>query len=215
MRSIFGSIAVTAASLILLGMTPKVEAANFSVITYKMKAPVMLGPVNLYYIWYGQFSDLQKQIIVDYGNNIDSTPWFNVLKNFYFQATADSPRVHVSGPVRVIAQINDTKYSYGQVLNKTSIEGMVLDSVTSGRFPADPYGFYSIFHDNATSQIMDSPDDKSCGWHSAFPFNSTLNLIYQISGNPKGCADQFNTSNTPNGDYWADGTVGTFAHEVF
>lgn len=50
-------------------------------IVYKMGAPVLTGPVRLYYIYYGDWSDQQKEILEHFGDNVGDSDWYTIQKS--------------------------------------------------------------------------------------------------------------------------------------
>src|SRR5215471_20728331 len=108
--------------------------------------PVMLGTVNLYYIWYGAWNfptDSTKQILDDFGSFISATPYFKINATYYDFASRS-----VSGATGFLAT-NDfiDPDSQGSALTDAMVQNLVPRALTPSppnHLPTDPNGVYFV-----------------------------------------------------------------------
>ena len=170
--------------------------------------PVMTGTVNVYYIWYGNWSGNSATTLLEaLAGAIGSSPYFNINSTYY-----DGSNKHVSGPVGFVRSITDN-YSLGSTLTDANIATIVSNAVTSGRLPADPNGAYFVL---TSADVAESSGfcTKYCGWHTYGTIAGTT-MKYAFVGNadrcPSACAAQ---STSPNDNAGADAMASVIAHEL-
>src|SRR5438067_2419308 len=70
--------------------------------------PLILGGVNVYYIWYGNWSgNSATTILTDLAQSIGGSPYFNINTTYY-----DGSNIHVSNSVHYAGSTTDS-YSHG------------------------------------------------------------------------------------------------------
>lgn len=121
----------------------------------------------VYVIWYGPVTDGTKGAIRDFftsfNYSVAGTPtvssWWNITSGY-----KDGSGRAVSQHMTLAAEIDDSGYSLGKVLNESDVELLVTKAVNS-TFPADTQSVYVIL----TSQDVDVNDFcmNSCASHSA------------------------------------------------
>ncbi|CAI7854159.1 unnamed protein product [Closterium sp. NIES-54] len=150
----------------------------------------MYKPISVYLIWYGKFTDAQKQIIrtfiesLNNSNDTDATVtnWWNVNRLYY-----DAMGNHVSAYVTLKGEIDDADYSKGRTILSTDVAKLVSSAVTSKQFANDPNGVYFVMGDETVAQQDDTAPEKSafcrnyCGWH--FYTRDALELPIAFVGN--------------------------------
>jgi hypothetical protein len=170
--------------------------------------PVMLGSVNLYYIWYGSWSgNTATNILTDFARSLGGSPYWNINTTYYDgNATPLVNRVSFSGSTL-------DGYSRGKALSDAGVLGVVSDAVTSGRFPADPHGIYFVL----TSADVDETSGFCtlyCGWHDHATV-AGIDLKYSFVGNADRCLPACAAQRTsPNGNAGADAMASVIAHEA-
>lgn len=170
--------------------------------------PVMLGPTNIYYIWYGNWSgNSATTILTDFANTIGGSPYYNINTTYY--NGANTP---VSNSVMYKDSITDN-YSQGPNLSDANVQTIVNDAITSGALPKDPAGIYFVLTSadvNETSGFC----TQYCGWH-AHGTIAGADIKYSFVGNPDRCPSACEAQTTgPNGNAGADGMASIIAHEL-
>jgi hypothetical protein len=170
--------------------------------------PVMLGPVNVYYIWYGNWSgNSATTILTDLAKTIGGSPYFNINTTYY-----DGNGNHVWGSVAYVASTADN-YSRGTALSDAAIQGVVSDAITSGRLAKDSNGVYFVLT-SADVTASSGFCTQYCGWHTHGTISGT-DIKYAFIGNPDRCPSACMAQTTgPNGNAGADGMASIIAHEL-
>lgn len=154
--------------------------------------PILTGTVNLYFIWYGNWSgNTATTILTDFATN--STSLYATILTSY----VGSPfAFHYAGSTSVA-------YPYGTALSDASIQQVVSDSITSGSLPKDTNGIYFVL----TSQDVTASSGfctQYCGFHTNGIISGS-DIKYAFVGNAarclSACAPQ---SVSPNGNAGAD-----------
>jgi hypothetical protein len=172
--------------------------------------PVLHGTVNMYYIWYGDWSQDSKAnaILTNWGNSIGNSP-YEKINTTYGDTTGN-----VSGDIALAGSTNVAASTFGTSLSDSSIASIVSSVLHAGTFPTDTNALYFVLtapYIAETSGFL----SKYCGWHTAGSINGA-NIKYSFVGNAAAglgsCAWQ--TGNSPNGDPAADAMVSVMAHEL-
>jgi len=175
--------------------------------------PVMHNGVNIYYIWYGDWSkdSTANAILTDYARFVGGSSYFNINTS-YSDTTGAVP--NTSAAVRYVSSVADGG-SLGTSLSDASIWTLVSNALKNSTLPTDPNGVYFVLtapNVAETSGFL----TQYCGWHdyNTYGPNSTP-IKYAFVGNPaakmSACAAQ---STGPNGDAQADAMVSVIAHEL-
>jgi len=170
--------------------------------------PVMTSDVNVYYVWYGDWSgNSATTILTDLADSIGNTPYFDINTTYY-----DGNNVHVNGNVWYQGATTDP-YTYGTSLSDTQIRNVVSDAITSNRLPKDANGVYFVLT-SADVTASSGFCTNYCGWHTHGTIGGT-DIKYSFVGNPDRCpsACEWQTVG-PNGNAGADGMASIIAHEL-
>ena len=166
----------------------------------------MLGNVNIYYIWYGNWSVDPNaiNILQNFASFIGGSPYFAINTTYYdFNAT------HVSNAVTYVLSTTDN-YSQGAVLTDSAVVQIVSSALTDGRLPTDTNGVYFV---------LTSPDVRQlsgfCGWHDSGTI-AGADIKFAWIGNfaAQGARCSAQTGSSPNGDPPADAMALVIAHEL-
>lgn len=170
--------------------------------------PVMLGTVNLYYIWYGNWSgNSATAILTDFASNLGGSPYWNINTTYHNGANQ-----HVSSSVVFGGSITDS-YSQGSSLTDTQIRTVVSSAITSGALPKDPSGVYFVLT-SADVTASSGFCTKYCGWHTHASIGG-VDIKYSFVGNPDRCPSACAAQTKgPNGNAGADGMASILAHEA-
>jgi hypothetical protein len=170
--------------------------------------PIMLGTVNVYYIWYGNWSgNTAVSILTDFAQNLGGSPYYNINTTYY-----NGSNVHISNAVNYAGSTTDN-YSQGTSLSDSQVKTVVSSAISSGRLPLDSNGVYFVLTSSdvtATSGFC----TQYCGWHTHGTI-SGLDVKYSFVGNPDRCPSACEAQTTgPNGNAGADGMASIIAHEL-
>ena len=206
---------------------PSLTAVND--ITFTSGLPVMTGTVNLYNIYYGNFSSessQQMKPLVDYfSDNIGSSDYYNIMTKYY--QIIQGVKTFVSNSVKWIKSISIS--SNIQIpLDNSKATAIITNLISTGQLPLDPNGVYAfIFKGNIPFSTLYTGSWLTtwCGYHSAFYYTDGKTLIkYFITGDPStstasnaaGCkpAARIGATTTPNNNVGADSIASIYAHEL-
>jgi hypothetical protein len=179
--------------------------------------PVVLGTVNLYYIWYGNWdfsSDATedsktKAILNTFGIQIGGTPYFNINATYY-----DATNTAVSGAVGFPATNNLTvPPSLGPALSDAAVQDIVTNALTGNHLPTDPNGVYFVLTSKDVTETSGFCT-QYCAWHNFGTINNQ-NIKFGFVGNPMRCPAACSAqANTPNGNQAADAMANLIGHEL-
>ncbi len=168
--------------------------------------PVMRNGVNIYYIWYGDWSKdpSANAILTNYAQNVGGSPYFSI------NTTYGDTSGNVPNTVKYAGAVSDSG-SLGTSLSDASIWTLVTNALKT--MPADPNGVYFVLtapYVAETSGFL----SKYCGWHTANYFGNTT-IKYAFVGNAAASLGSCSVQSTsPNGDAAADAMVSVIAHEL-
>jgi len=170
--------------------------------------PVMLGTVNIYYIWYGNWSgNTATTILTDFAKTLGGSPYYAINTTYYNGSGA-----HLSSSVAFKGSTTDS-YSRGASLTDASVAAIVSSAISHHKLPKDNNGVYFVLTSadvNETSGFC----TQYCGWHGAIPVGFSL-VKYAFVGNPDRCPSACMEQGTgPNDNAGADGMASTIAHET-
>jgi len=170
--------------------------------------PVMLGTVNVYYIWYGNWSgNSATNILTDLASSIGGSPYYNINTTYY-----NGSNTHISNSVRYTKSTTDN-YSQGTALSDTGVQNVVSSAISSGRLPKDTNGVYFVL----TSQDVNETSGfctQYCGWHTRATIGGS-DIKFSFVGNPARCPSACEAQSTsPNGNAGADGMASIISHEL-
>lgn len=170
--------------------------------------PVMLGTVNVYYIWYGNWSgNTATTILTDFANGVGGSPYYNINTTYY-----NGAGTHVSNAVHYARSTTDS-YSQGTSLSDAQVQTVVSTAISSGRLPMDPNAVYFVLT-SADVTASSGFCTNYCGWHTHGTISGN-DIKYSFVGNPDRCPAACAAQTTgPNGNAGADGMASIIAHEL-
>ncbi len=169
----------------------------------------MIGPIKMYYIWYGSNWDTaSKNLLTTWGNNIGGSPYFNINTTYY-----DHSNVHVTNSVTLAGQTS-VGYTYGTNLTDANIQSIVTDAINSGAVPKDTNGVYMVLTDK-TVGASSGFCTQYCGWHTHASIGGA-DIKYAFVGNAETqCASACGaTSPSVNNLPGADSMASIMSHEL-
>jgi hypothetical protein len=172
----------------------------------------VMHTVNIYYIWYGNWSAADKTILTDLATGMSASPYYDINTTYY-----DALPARVS-PFATYRAATTNNYSAGTTLNQAAIEGVVNQAVNSGALPRDANGVYFVLSSADVDQVNSATNrfcSQYCGWHY-FMNSAGTNLKYSWVGNaatkcPSSCGVR---SVSPNGSPGVDAMASVLAHEL-
>jgi hypothetical protein len=177
--------------------------------------PVMQGPHNVYFIWYGNWSgNSALNLIPQFIQNLSNSPYFSVNTTY---GDSSRPLRSMSSSVTMMSQTFDN-YSHGANLGSTGIQDIVTSTISGGSLPADPNGIYFVL----TSKDVTEPGfcattNGFCGYHNYAVILGTGIKYAFVGDSTTQCYSTCATlvSNvTPNGNPGADAMINDIAHEL-
>ncbi len=190
--------------------------------------PVMSGPNNVYFIWYGDWgSNTATTILPHFIKNLSGSSYMNILSSYDSTTgayAAFSNQIGYGGSYFISSTQNTSTYNaVGTSLNgvpgatsSNSIDQIVTDALNAGAF-AGASSANSIFDVLTSSSVTVSGFQTSfCGWHYSNNFGgNSLGTQYGFIGDPtiSGCMPYGSTS--PNNNPSADAMASVIAHETF
>ena len=181
---------------------------NRNIIAYH-NGPVMLGTVNVYVIWYGNWAgNTATNIVPDFLNSIGGSPYHNINTTYFNRSGA-----HVANSVAFLGSTTDN-YSQGAALSDAQVQLVVASAINGGQLPKDTAGVYFVLT-SADVTASSGFCTQYCGWHT-FGTIGGSNIKYAFVGNPDRCPTACTAQSTvsPNGNIGADGMISIIAHEL-
>ncbi|HEY2361733.1 MAG TPA: hypothetical protein VGK36_11485 [Candidatus Angelobacter sp.] len=188
--------------------------------------PVMQGPHNVYFIWYGNFSgNSALSILPDLINGFGGSQYFNT------NTTYGDTTGNIANTAAMAGAFFDN-YSQGTALNGTTLNNVLLLPFNNGKLPVDPNGIYFVLTSpDVTLTFPPAPDGSPQGFCTAFcgfhTFRTLTNGVTSVDikvafvGDPAtqcparpgqaGCSAQ---AFSPNGNEGADAMASVIAHEL-
>ena len=170
--------------------------------------PVMLGTVNIYYIWYGNWgTNTAAQILPDLAGSLGGSPYYNINSTY-----TSGAGVHLSNSVAYGGATTST-LTLGNSLSDSQIQSIVSNAITTGALPGDTNGVYFVL---TSSEVTASSGfcTQYCGWHTHATIGGA-DIKYAFIGNPDRCPSSCAAQTvSPNGNAGADGMASIIAHEL-
>jgi hypothetical protein len=199
------------------------ETSLYRDIQYTLGNPVLTDDVNVYYLYYGNWTESQKATLEHFMSNIGSSGWYGINKKYYYQADINSSRIPVSGSVILKKTVVDL-YSRGKKLGGYDLPELIQEKIDSKELPEDTSAVYFVLTSGDVQESM-RPDlgratfcGSYCGYHVSWELKSGKRIYYAQVGNPtrclSGCASTMNSKISPNGDLGVDGMLSAIAHEL-
>ncbi|KAJ3327384.1 hypothetical protein HDU76_011897 [Blyttiomyces sp. JEL0837] len=166
--------------------------ANFTIAEFG--APVMVGgPISIYYIFYGNFTALEKSRIENYAQSVSSATTYPktwTIATSYF----DSFGHYVSNTLLHGGSVTDSSYTFGKNLSttvdvnfngngvvpaglsdQTDLGKLILSHIGSGKsFEYDPLGIYTV---------VTAPEVFNQDWTVGAPYPAIFYRAYHFSFN--------------------------------
>lgn len=166
------------------------------------------GGVNVYVIWYGNWSgNTATTIIPAFLHAEGGSPYYNINTTYY-----NGSGTKVQNAISFMGSVADN-YSQGTSLSDAGVQAVVSKALANNSLPTDPNGLYFVL---TSSDVTETSGfcTQYCGWHTYATLNGS-NIKYAFVGNPERCPSACEAQTTsPNGNAGADGMVSVIAHEL-
>src|SRR6266853_620541 len=98
-----------------------------------------IKPVNVYVIWYGNWSgNTALTIVPNFLNSIGGSPYYNINTTYY-----NGSGIHIQNAVTYVGHTSDN-YSQGASLSDAGVQAVVTGAINSGKLPSDLNGVYFV-----------------------------------------------------------------------
>jgi Phosphate-induced protein 1 conserved region len=187
--------------------------------------PVMLGPHNVYFIWYGNFAgNIALTMLPDLINGFGGSQYFNTNTSY------GDVNSNIANTVTLTKQVFDN-YSHGTALNNTTFSQVISAPLDSGALPVDSNGIYFLLTSpDVTLTFPPAPDGSPqgfctafCGFHTSGTVGTINPIDIKVAfvGDPATqCPRRPNAATcspqvlSPNGNEGADAMASVMAHEL-
>lgn len=140
--------------------------------------PLLTKPngINIYLIWYGGFSQKDRNAITDFFSSFSSgganpnyqgqrpsvTTWWRTISTY-----KDKAGKPVSNTVRIVKQVGDDAYTSGKTLKRAQIANLVRTNILDSNktFPLDSNGIYIVL--TAKDVKVERFCMGNCGFHES------------------------------------------------
>jgi hypothetical protein len=186
-------------------------------ITYHGGPVMRTNLVNVYFIWYGNWTNGPKPSDSQRTVNLLTAlfgPTRGIGASSYFKidTTYNDTVGHPTGNIALLASAANN-YSRGKQLADKDIQNIVNDAINSRTLPKDANGLYFVL---SASDVTETSGfcTKYCGWHTSSVIGGS-DIKFAFVGNTDRCplACEMQTTG-PNGDSGADGMASIMAHEA-
>ena len=181
----------------------------------------MVGPVNAYNIFYGDFrmknGTKTMDLINHFTANIGNTSWYNMLTNFYHVIKGVKTFVSRSS-MKLKKVIQDARTD---VLTEEGIADLLVAKFNYEGLPADPNGIYTIIFRGNIAMMNGGLRwlYDWCAYHGVFRLNNGYIIKFIVVGDsalsPDGYLCQpIPNKASPNNNIGADNMVSVLAHSI-
>jgi hypothetical protein len=161
--------------------------------------------VNLYFIWYGNWSGSPAQTLLpEWAQNVGAEPYYDITTSYW-----DVWNDYVPDWVGYGGSSYDA-YSQGTNLADDAVWRIVANAIETRGLPMDPWGLYFVL--TSSDITHQSVCSTACGWHDWMTYSDQF-LKYAIIPDMNTCPSVCPMYNTPN-DPSADAMVNVMSHEL-
>lgn len=181
-----------------------------------MGSAVMTNGVNVYTIFYGNWTLYQQQIVTDFISGLSSSSWYSPISKYYYQFNNETSKVYVSTEIKLMNFINDS-YSMGHTLEPMFYSDIIKNHINKGNLKTDENGIYCILTSNDVvsnfyiNSKVETFGENYCGFHR---YDNLPILFSQVPTIDSNCMSKINRNNSPNSDPFIDTMISFLAHEI-
>ena len=178
--------------------------------------PIMPGTVNVYFIWYGNWTNGPKKsdrpITVQLLESLFGTGGIGGSGYERINTTYGDNASNVTGDISLAGEYFDSG-SLGKKLTDAKVQTIVSNAISNNNLPNEANGIYFVL---TSSDISERSGfcSRYCGWHTNASLAGT-DIKYAFVGNSDRCPFSCEMQTvSPNGDSGADGMASIMAHEA-
>lgn len=166
---------------------------------------VIVEPVNVYFVWYGDWGgNTARAILPEFVAALSNSDYFQI--NATYQ---DAGGNRATATVQFAAAAED-RYSRGRDLDDADVQAILLSKLQSGSLPEDEKGVYFVLTSSDVS--IYGFCSVYCGYHGYMSSGPKYALIGNPAACPKACIGP--TKISPNHNQGADFMASVIAHEL-
>jgi len=182
----------------------------------------MVGPVNLYNIYYGDFmmspAQIRTRSVLDYfAANLGSSSLYATITEYY--QNINGTITYASNALRLAKTIYMRRYQRALTVTREGFLAIIAEALNSIRLPIDDNGIYAVIFRG--DFIVDGFLTDWCGFHGVYEVPKTnTTLKYFVVGDPETATNGLGynceqiTNHTINNSIGGDSMANVYAHEV-
>jgi hypothetical protein len=152
-------------------------------LTYHGGRLLIHHPVAIYYIYYGDWTVSQRNLVYQFTTGLVLSDWWSTSLKYYQQnAETNNQRAYVSGDIMYGKQLNDEMQSVGTNWDYTT-PGKLLNNIWAQNIlPQDTNGIYYILTKGVN---IHDYCDHFCGYHSSMMMPNGQPVAYAVTPVPQ------------------------------
>lgn len=190
------------------GRSSRTSASSPNGISYH-GGPVMTAGANVYYIWYGDWTNTGPAILTDLITGASGSPYYNINTTY-----TDATGKKVLNSAAIKGQTSVSSATMGKSLSDSQIFSLVSGAINAKTLPSDPNGVYFVLT-SADVTASSGFCTAYCGWHS-YGRVGTTTIKFSFVGNPETrCPNACGArAKSPNANPGADAMASVIMHEL-
>jgi hypothetical protein len=105
---------------------------------------VLTGTVNVYTVFYGNWTKTDRNITNEFVSELGKTSWWNINRKYYYQASKSATKTYVSSSLKWAKEARNANYTLGKSLTGNDIPMIIQEQIDVGVLPVDTKGMYMV-----------------------------------------------------------------------